>query len=29
MGLDFGMQIEGFLDRKALDELHLEHKETV
>jgi len=29
MGLDFGMQIEGFLGRKELDELHLEHKETV
>ncbi len=29
MNLDFGMQIEGFLNRKELDELHLEHKETV
>ncbi|MFQ5428151.1 MAG: DNA-directed RNA polymerase subunit alpha [Thermodesulfobacteriota bacterium] len=29
MSLDFGMQIEGFLNRKELDELHLEQKETV
>ncbi len=29
MNLDFGMQIESFLNRKELDELHLEHKETV
>jgi len=28
MGLDFGMQIEGFPGRKELDELHMEHKET-
>lgn len=28
MGLDFGMQLEGFPERKELDEMHMEHKET-
>lgn len=28
MGLDFGMQLEGFPTRKELDKKHTEHKET-
>ena len=28
MGLDFGMQLDGFPTRKELDEMHMEHKET-
>ncbi len=28
MGLDFGIKLEGFPERKELDSMHMEHKET-